>query len=314
MKNLKCGLSLGIIMCLAFFTSCQKEAGTTSKGSLPTVVIDSITNITSNSSTVHSNATSDGGSAITARGVCWKTSSNPTISDSKTSDGTATGIFTSSITGLNANTTYYVKAYATNSVGTTYGTEVSFKTPLASVKISTQEWTLKNLDVATYRNGDIIPQVTDSAQWANLTTGAWCYYNNDPANAVIYGKLYNWYAVNDPRGLAPQGWHIPTKDEWSTLTAFLGSDSLAGGKMKATTLWNSPNTGATNSSGFTAVPGGARVSDARFMSIGAVGYWWSDKEHDATTAVERGLKFDNSACYMFYITKGCGISVRCVKD
>jgi uncharacterized protein (TIGR02145 family) len=99
-----------------------------------------------------------------------------------------------------------------------------------------------NLNVSHYRNGDVIPQVTDPTAWSSLTTGAWCYYNNDTANGTVYGKLYNWYAVNDPRGLSPQGWHVPTDAEWTNLTSCLGGESLAGGKMKATTLWDSPNT------------------------------------------------------------------------
>lgn len=314
MKNLKCHFSLGLIMCLAFFASCQKEI----KSSLPAVTTDSVTNVLSGSATVYSKVTGDGSSTITARGVCWKTSSNPTISDSKTSDGTGTGSFISHITGLNPNTTYYIKSYTTNSKGTTYGVELTFTTEIQNVVIGTQKWTLQNLDLPTYRNGDIIPQVTDSAQWAGLTTGAWCYYKNDPANEAVYGKLYNWYAVNDSRGLAPLGWHIPSKEEFITLTTFLGGDLVAGGQMKETgiTNWLSPNTGATNESGFTALPSGLRGSDAQFVSNGSNGYWWSNKQADAdpNAAVEVGIRFNLAACYMYWLNKGCGISVRCVKD
>jgi uncharacterized protein (TIGR02145 family) len=123
------------------------------------------------------------------------------------------------------------------------------------ISIGTQIWTQSNLNVSRYRNGDIIPQVTNYTQWENLTTGAWCYYANNTANGVVYGKLYNWYAVSDPRGLAPQGWHVPSDAEWRTLTTYLGEDS-AGGKMKSITLWGSFNTGATSSSGFSGFPGG----------------------------------------------------------
>lgn len=192
--------------------------------------------------------------------------------------------------------------------------EVSFVSDVPGVQISTQFWTLKNLDVSTYSNGDIIPQVTDKTQWANLTTGAWCYYNNDATNNASYGKLYNWYAVIDPRGLAPQGWHIPSKIEWTTLVTGLGGDYFAGGKMKATTLWNSPNTGATNESGFTGYPGGLRDNSGSFNYVGTNGYWWFTKEHDATTAVERSLAYDYVDCYMYYYDKGTGMSVRCIKN
>src|ERR1035437_8570614 len=131
---------------------------------------------------------------------------------------------------------------------------------IPSVTICTQVWMLKNLDVSTYRNGDLIPKVTTTTAWDALTTGAWRWCNNDPAMGVIYGKLYNWYVVNDPRGLAPTGWHVPSDAEWTTLSTCLGGYAVAGGAMKetGTTHWTSPNTGATNSSGFTGLPGGGR--------------------------------------------------------
>ena len=124
--------------------------------------------------------------------------------------------------------------------------------------VGTQRWIKENLNVATYRNGDIIPQVTDPTAWAALTTGAWCYPNNDPANEAIYGKLYNWYAVNDSRGLAPQGWHVATDAELTTLGTNLGGDNVAEGKMKSTgtSYWARTNTDATNSSVFSGLPGG----------------------------------------------------------
>ena len=129
---------------------------------------------------------------------------------------------------------------------------------LPNVIIGAQTWSAKNLDITTYRNGDTIPQVTDPEQWGALTTGAWCYYNNDSTNNAIYGKLYNWYAVIDSRGLAPLGWHVPSDKEWYTLIDYLGGVDIAGGKMKSvSSLWISPNTGATNSSGFSALPGGS---------------------------------------------------------
>jgi uncharacterized protein (TIGR02145 family) len=191
--------------------------------------------------------------------------------------------------------------------------ELSFTSGIPGIKIFEKTWMQKNLDVVTYRNGDIIPQVTDNATWNSLTTGAWCYYDNDTANAK-YGKLYNWYAVNDPRGLAPDGWHIPSKEEYIALVDSLGGDVVAGGKMKATVLWNSPNTGATNESGFTGLPGGLRSDGGVCTSMGIAGYWWTTKEHDATTAVERSLNYDITDCYMYFLEKTWGMSVRCVKN
>jgi uncharacterized protein (TIGR02145 family) len=182
------------------------------------------------------------------------------------------------------------------------------------VVIGTQVWKTKNLDVATYRNGDPIPQVTDNAQWINLTTGAWCYYENNTANGTTYGKLYNWYAVNDPRGLAPADYHVPSDAEWTTLTTFLGGEDVAGGKIKATTLWNSPNTAATNISGFTGLPGGYRYYGGTFYVIGSFGIWWSSTQYDSTYAWSRNLYYSNGIAYRDSSNKNYGFSVRCLRD
>jgi uncharacterized protein (TIGR02145 family) len=184
-----------------------------------------------------------------------------------------------------------------------------------TVTIGTQVWRKKNLDVTTYRNGDPIPQVTDSAQWVNLKTGAWCYYRNDPSTGTIYGKLYNWYAVNDPRGLAPAGWHIPSDDEWFVLKNFLGN--FAGGKMKTTgtSLWASPNTGATNSSGWSGLPAGRRFSGGSFIEIGFFGTWWSSTENSATNSNTWHLGYNNDNLLIdFGSKKESGLSIRCIRD
>jgi len=183
-------------------------------------------------------------------------------------------------------------------------------------KIGDQIWTLKNLDVATYRNGDAIPQVQDAIAWSNLTTGAWCYYENNTANGSSYGKLYNWYAVNDSRGLAPTGYHIPTDAEWTTLTTYLGGESVAGGKMKSTSGWqNNGNYGnGTNTSGFTGLPGGYRDGDGGFANIGALGGWWSSSEYSTSFAWFRSLSYDYGIVYSYYYYKQNGFSVRCLRD
>jgi uncharacterized protein (TIGR02145 family) len=197
--------------------------------------------------------------------------------------------------------------------------------PMPNVTIGTQIWSSANLDVTTYRDGTPIPQVTDPTAWANLTTGAWCYYNNDPANGTIYGKLYNWYAVagihdNDPNTpnkiLAPQGWHVPSDAEWTTLTTFLGGESVAGGKMKSTgtSLWLSPNTAATNESGFTGLPGGYRRFNGTFDGIGTSGNWWSSLETGTTTAWARNLNYGNGVANRANDGKLYGFSVSCLRD
>ena len=201
-------------------------------------------------------------------------------------------------------------------------------TPLPNITIGTQIWSTTNLDVTTYRDGTPIPQVTDPIAWAGLTTGAWCYYANNTANGTTYGKLYNWHAVrgihdNDPNTpnkiLAPIGWHVPSNSEWNTLINYLDPNAnggiittnIAGDKMKSTgiTLWTSPNTGATNSSGFTGFPGGLRNYDGTFLSIGNVGGWWCSD--DAWT---RDLNYNNGGAYLNTYGQEVGFSVRCVKD
>jgi uncharacterized protein (TIGR02145 family) len=195
---------------------------------------------------------------------------------------------------------------------------------------------LKNLDVDTYSDGTPIPQVTDPTAWEALSTGAWCYYNNDPANGAIYGKLYNWYAVagiydaaslTNPalrKKLAPAGFHIPTWDDWTTLENCVNNINPVGyssGKMKetGTAHWLSPNTGATNSSGFTGLPGGFRYNRGQgegltFYNIRDYGFWWSSLEYNTTLAWSRLLISENDIIYRYRNYKHGGFSVRCVKD
>ena len=180
-----------------------------------------------------------------------------------------------------------------------------------------QTWMLKNLNVDRYRNGDPIPKVTDPTIWASLTTGAYCYYNNDSTTyAAVYGKLYNWYAVNDPRGLAPLGWHVPSNAEWAALETCLGGSSVAGGKLKetGTTHWLAPNAGATNSSGFAGLPGGYRNFNGTFNVIGNYGYWWSSTEYNTSNAWNLYLNYGNGNSNRGGNNKQNGFSVRCLRD
>lgn len=190
-------------------------------------------------------------------------------------------------------------------------------TPYPTVTIGTQTWMQKNLNVCKYRNGDDIPQVQDATAWNSLTTGAWCYYENNTANGPVYGKLYNWHAVNDPRGLAPIGYHVPNDAEWDALTTFL-QDNTAGlnvaVKMKATTLWIA-SSGATNSSGFTALPGGIRgFGSESFQYLGYYGQFWSSSAIDFTYAWQRYLIYTDVYLIREFASKKCGLSVRCIKD
>ncbi len=179
------------------------------------------------------------------------------------------------------------------------------------VRIGNQIWMTRNLNVSRYRNGDPIPQVQNATAWTVLTTGAWCYYANGP----VYGKLYNWYAVNDPRGLAPSGYHIATDAEWTILTTFLGGASVAGGKMKATGTsdWRSPNVGATNISGFTGLPGGRRDSNGSFNFGWSSGCWWTSTA-TGPAAWHHALDSNSGLVYRSFDRLEFGYSVRCLKD
>jgi len=288
--------------------------------SLPSLTTASVNLIFNTTAISGGNVTDDGGSSISAKGVCWNTSTNPTLLNGFTNNGSGIGNYISNMAGLVPNTTYYVRAYATNSIGTSYGNELSFTTTnfisLPYVSICSQVWSSQNLNVTTYRNGDPIPQVTDSIQWLNLTSGAWCWYNNDSATyAFTYGKLYNWYAVNDPRGLAPAGWNIPTDAEWSTLETCLGGSSVAGGKMKTTgtSHWIG-GFPSTNSSGFSGLPGGGRASYSTFEYIRFVGSWWSSSQDNTSTAWSRFLFFNDGSVGRYSGDKTAGFSVRCISD
>lgn len=189
-----------------------------------------------------------------------------------------------------------------------------------SITIGTQCWMQQNLNVSHYRNGDIIPQVTDPTEWAAYTTGAWCYYANNTANGIIYGKLYNWYAVNDPRGLAPEGYHIPTESEWTELVNYLGGFNVSGGKLKATgtTYWFNPNTGATNESNFSALPSGARSSSstAGFFNINLLVGYWSISNYNGNNDEIFTISLSNSSTEVstYGQYKNQGYSIRCLKD
>ena len=307
-------------------------------GCFPQVTTASITSIFADRATSGGTVVSDGGSMVTIRGVAYGTATSPTISGSITSNGSGTGTYTSTLMGLTGLTTYYVRAYATNSGGTAYGNEVTFTTPAIpsfscgtstvsdvdgnnynTVQIGTQCWTQSNLKVSKYRNGDNIPTGLSNTAWYNTTAGSYAIYDNDPVNDGLYGKLYNHYAVMDTRGLCPTGWHVPTDGEWTTLETFLGGSSVAGGALKSTVTqptpggWNLPNTGATNSSGFSAGPGGPRYNYGDFLNVGYTSYWWSSSLY-GTDAWFRVLYFNsgNIPRNGSYRTYGC--SVRCLRD
>jgi uncharacterized protein (TIGR02145 family) len=290
---------------------CQKED--TSTGNLPVLTTVAISSISEVSALSGGEITDDKGSSIISRGVCWSIVSKPSISDNKTEDSSGKALFTSTITNLAPNTTYYVRAYATNKAGTSYGNEVSFTTlekgsektftdfrdgkVYAKVVIGNQEWMVDNLAYAP-------------------STGNYWPYNNNDNNIQTYGYLYDWEtAVN----VCPLGWHLPTDEEWSVLSSFVGE--TAGGKLKATGtleqssgLWLSPNLGATNESGFNALPGGIRNPGGSYADIGKVGTWWTSTEFNEQGAWFRTLLYVTSNVSRSNLNKLNGFSVRCVRD
>ncbi len=302
---------------------------------LPIVTTDSITNINQTTATGGGNVTSDGGATVTSRGVCWSTDTLPTISNDHSTDGDGTGNFTSNITGLTANTPYYVRAYATNIAGTAYGNQVSFTSAgggtggepcpgiptvtyagkvYNTVQIGTQCWFKENLNIGNRIN-------VNQNQTNNGVIEKHCYGDNE-ANCNTYGGLYQWdelmqyVTTQGAKGLCPDGWHIPTDAEWSTLTTYLGGESVAGGKLKeaGTVHWLSPNKGATNSSGFTALPGGCWYRMGNFFELTYYAFFWSSTEYALTHAWNRSLNCNSEDVGRHGYDKTTGFSVRCLKD
>jgi uncharacterized protein (TIGR02145 family) len=184
------------------------------------------------------------------------------------------------------------------------------------VLIDSQTWTGCNANTKFYNNGDPIPYVDDPTTWISLTTGAWCYVNGDPLTESTYGIFYNWYAVTDPRGFAPVGYHVPTDAEWTVLINYLGGLSIAGGKMKETGLchWRTPNTGATNTSLFTGLPSGGLNKFGAFTNFGDYGLWWSSTETSPDNAYSPFLIYNSDDAYISQSYKESGLSVRFIKD
>lgn len=347
MKNNRVLFSQFIILCaLALATvGCKKtETNNGSQDGTPVVAtIDnsSIAIISSRTATIYASVTSEGRTPITAKGICWSTHENPTIADNKTvnrlANGAATGStnqgagisdFIANITRLTPNTLYYARVYATNSFGTSYSNQISFRTDATDtsvtdidgneyriVTIGTQVWMAENLKTTKYNDGTPIPYVPDSTQWVSLTTPGYCYFESNTAYRDLYGNFYNWYAARSEK-LAPAGWHVPSDSEWTVLANYLGGVDVAGGKMKTnnTTLWNSPNLAATNSSGFSAIPAGERSNHGMFIAIKIGDGWWSADETDATTAKGRSVLSFLEKMVSGSVPKIDGHSIRCVRD
>jgi hypothetical protein len=221
-----------------------------------------------------------------------------------------------------------VRAYATNNTGTAYGNQQTFTTTALSppvtdidgntyntVQIGLQVWMSENLKTSRYRNGGSIPYVVGNTDWQALTTGAWSYYDHDASNNAVYGKLYNWYSTQGDT-LCPTGWHVPSDAEWTTLTDYLDGESVAGGKMKSagTAYWNSPNRGATNESGFSALPSGFRdFYNGSSYNIGEIAFFLSSAESNNERTWSRILNYSSGEVRKGSSIKQIGFSIRCIR-
>jgi uncharacterized protein (TIGR02145 family) len=318
---------LVVYLLLILNISCKKASDQGQPAQAPALATGDLTNIKQTTANCGVIITSDGGAQITARGVSWSTTQNPTLNDSKTIDGTGTGTFTSALTGLTATTTYYLKAYATNSISTSYGNEVHFKTYTGIVTdidgnvydtetIGTQTWMAENMKTTKYNNGDLIGTTTPATldiSGQSTPEYQWVFDGN-ATNADTYGRLYTWYAVTDSRGICPTGWHMPANTEWGTLVNYLGTGS--GNKLREIGVkhWLSPNSGATNETGFGALPSGMRVNDGTFREFGGYGNWWSKTERSLTDADGYGTGNIYDEVYSFVQSKSNAYAVRCLAD
>ncbi|MCX6234148.1 MAG: M6 family metalloprotease domain-containing protein [Bacteroidetes bacterium] len=298
----------------------------------PTVTTNNVMNISQTNAVSGGNVIEDGGFIVTERGVCWSTSSNPTIYDNHTIDEAQTGEFLSNISGLTKGTIYFLRAYATNSVGTAYGNKVKFASLLSpdecgntityegktynTIQIGIQCWFKENLNIGTQID-------TKINQTNNGIIEKYCY-NNLETNCTVYGGLYQWnemmqYATTEEiQGICPTGWHIPSNTEWWNLSNYLGSFFVVGGLLKETGFehWLTPNTGATNSSGFNAIPGGLYEKQySLFTYLTTYAHFWSSSEYDTANAKGWYLQYNsNRISWSNFWVKSYGFSVRCLKD
>ena len=326
-------LSLVIVLeiSIIFSTSCKKDINDI----IPEVRTAEVTMVTPVSASCSGIVTSDGSSGIVEKGVCWGEFQFPSVSDNKAGETpfSSSNSFISNLTSLKSNTTYFVRAYAINNTGTAYGNELTFTTPVdhsgeegivsdiegnvyQTIGIGSQIWTSENLKTTKYNDGTPVPFASCARIWSALISPGYCWYDNDDIQfRNTYGALYNWYAVNTEK-LCPSGWHVPSFDEWTILETFLGGSIIAGGKMKetATDLWQSPNTGATNESGFNGVPGGYRGDQGLYIDTEIAGIYWTSNWADTEKAFYRALSSNVTDLIHGTNILSYGASVRCIKN
>lgn len=326
-----------ILFCaiLIFLIACKKDDNTEQV----TFSDIQISEITANSATVSGEIYVPENIIVNEFGICWNNESLPTTENYKEIFSIPAGNYTCQIQNLLPNTEYYFRAFAITNLGTSYsieqkittlnGSDITFNPNISygtmtdidgntyyTVMIGNQTWMAENLKVTHYQNGDLIEHVTDNQQWSERTTGAYCAYQNEPENVNSYGLLYNWYAINDERKIAPEGWRVPTTEDYQILSDYLGSDTESGAKIKevGTTHWKSPNAGADNASGLTALPGGIRYDDGSFNNKTWNCYFWTATQKTDNRSWYRVLYSDNTNLDLEYTSYKFGLSIRCIKE
>lgn len=301
--------------------------------SLTTPILETkaLTGVMQTTATCGGLLTSQGNASVSSYGVCWSATPLPDITSNHSTDGFGTADYNSYLNLLEPGSTYYVRAYAINANGVYYGQEISFETQLFSpgdtvsdidgnqystIIIGSQNWMAENLKASNYANGECIPEIIENSQWNGLGSGAMCWYNNSVGYENPYGRLYNYFAVTDSRGLCPEEMIIPDNIEWTSLITHFGGDEIAGGSMKGPNpaYWASPNSGALNTSGFTGAAGGTRHQNGSFSFNGKQGYWWSDDDNYYQVAWGLNLGFNNTSAAMYLFSWNDGKSVRCMKQ
>jgi uncharacterized protein (TIGR02145 family) len=312
----------------------------TTLSDFPTVTTTPITSITSTSCESGGTVISDGGHPVIKYGVCWSLLPNPGQSVRSTADGTGIGSFSSFVTSLSPNTTYYLQAYAANEIGVGYGNVTSFTTTTSpiifnnkltygsvtdvegnvykTITIGSRVWMAENLKTTMYQNGDLLGTTlpTDKDIQEENSPGYQWVYENVESNLSLYGRLYTWYVATDSRNICPVGWHVSTNSDWYALTDLLGGSSLAGAKTKEASFlhWIDPNTGATNESGYTALPSGYRYPFGIFSGSGMNAAFWAPDPIAPLLGVSWVIEENKTSIMLTPVTKGYGYSIRCVKD
>ena len=333
---------VALLIALIILTECKKSKDC---GTSPTATTNSASFITQSGATINGKVNAYGKRTSVSFEVGETETYGRTIYISDQLFGIQPQDVHALLTGLSSGTTYHYRVNAAGLCQVTYGRDYLFATlkkgesgivfnpdliyntvtdnsgnTYKTIQIGTQMWMAENLKTSRFNDGTVIPLVTDNSAWANLTTSAYCWYNNDSNSyKPSIGGLYNWPAVNSSK-LCPKGWHVPSETEWTNLAIYLGGENIAGGELKGTgtILWLSPNSSATNKSGFTALPGGERYGtfayNVRFDNIGIDGYWWSSTESSTTEAWERYIYYKDGGLIKLSNDKRTGNSVRCLKD